>query len=287
MNDQRSNEGRHMLAVGVWLEATMFRLMKSVYGASNFSGCAALGFSGETGRERTPNASSFFKFSKCEILHRICGIGKNMASRQGVAGAPTLTEAPTGCSHAVCGLVEKNEEVGTGKKMTYTLTVNVGEELPLTLASTVAVDVGARIVVALAGSCIGDVEVSAPTICDAQMLGWTGPSSAGPALLPKTFNPGDDAPKDRPKAGKATAALDKLGNVEVAEGVDALFVSKKKLTKEEKEIEKLEKAAAKGDEKAATKLQHLKVRQAIAAKRAAGEEVFTDDELEAAGLSAP
>ena len=45
--------------------------------------------------------------------------------------------------------------------------------------------------------------------------------------------------------------------------------------------------AAKGDEKAATKLQHLKVRQAIAAKRAAGEEVFTDDELEAAGLSAP
>ncbi|KOO35300.1 hypothetical protein Ctob_012469 [Chrysochromulina tobinii] len=210
-----------------------------------------------------------------------------MASRQGVAGAPTLTEAPTGCSHAVCGLVEKNEEVGTGKKMTYTLTVNVGEELPLILASTVAVDVGARIVVALAGSCIGDVEVSAPTICDAQMLGWTGPSSAGPALLPKTFNPGDDAPKDRPKAGKATAALDKLGNVEVAEGVDALFVSKKKLTKEEKEIEKLEKAAAKGDEKAATKLQHLKVRQAIAAKRAAGEEVFTDDELEAAGLSAP
>lgn len=249
----------------------MYRLMKTVYCASIFSGCAALGFPGETGRDRTPNLRNSKTF---------------MASRQGVAGAPTLTEAPTGCSHAVCGLVEKNEEVGTGKKMTYTLIVNVGEEQPLTLASTVAVDVGARIVVALAGSCIGDVEVSAPTVCDAQMLGWTGPSSAGPALLPKTFNPGDDAPKDRPKAGKATAALDKLGNV-VAEGVDALFVSKKKLTKEEKEIEKLEKAAAKGDEKAATKLQHLKVRQAIAAKRAAGEEVFTDDELEAAGLSAP
>jgi hypothetical protein len=52
-----------MLAVGVRLEATMFRLMKSVYCASIFSGCSALGFSGETGRERTPNASStFFRF---------------------------------------------------------------------------------------------------------------------------------------------------------------------------------------------------------------------------------
>ena len=69
--------------------------------------------------------------------------------------------------------------------------------------------------------------------------------------------------------------------------MEALFVSKPKLSKEEKEMAKLEKAAAKGDAKAATKLQHLKLRQAIATKRAAGEEVFTDDELEAAGLSAP
>ena len=75
-----------------------------------------------------------------------------------------------------------------------------------------------------------------------------------------------------------------MGNTDAPEGVDALFISKPKLSKEEKEIAKLEKAAAKGDAKAATKLQHLRVRQAIAAKRAAGEEVYTDEELEAAGL---
>ena len=50
---------------------------------------------------------------------------------------------------------------------------------------------------------------------------------------------------------------------------------------------KLEKAAAKGDAKAALKLQHLRLRQEIAAKRAAGEEVYTDDELEKAGLEPP
>lgn len=143
--------------------------------------------------------------------------------------------------------------------------------------------------VALVGSSIGDVEVSEPTVCDADMLGWKGPMSGGasPALLPKSFAPGDSAPDERPKAAKAAAAVDKLGNEGGAEGVEALFVSKPKLSKEEKEMAKLEKAAAKGDAKAALKLQHLKLRQAIAAKRAAGEEVFTDDELEAAGLSAP
>ena len=106
-----------------------------------------------------------------------------MAKREGVAGAPILTEAPSGCSNAVCGLVEASEPVATGKKTTYRLTVNVGEQAPLSVASTVAVDVGARIVLALAGSSIGDAEVSEATICDAEMLGWKGPSSGpGPAL---------------------------------------------------------------------------------------------------------
>lgn len=104
--------------------------------------------------------------------------------------------------------------------------------------------------------------------------------------MPKSFSPGDAAPDERPKAVQAPVAVDKSGNAVVEEGVEALFVTKPKATKEEKEIAKLEKAAAKGDAKAANKLQLLKLRQAIAAKRAAGEEVFTDDELEAAGLSA-
>ena len=207
----------------------------------------------------------------------------HMSKREGVAGAPTLSEAPVGCSNAVCGLVEAVESNTAGKKKTHKLTVNVGEETPLFLATTVAVDIGARIVVALAGSSVGDADnIPEPIICDAVMLGWKGAvSGSGPAMLTKTFGPGDSAPDEQPKAVKAAAVVDKLGNLDAADGVEALFVSKPKQTKEEKEMAKLEKAAAKGDAKAATKLQHLKLRQAIAAKRAAGEEVFTDDELEA------
>ena len=95
-----------------------------------------------------------------------------MSKREGVAGAPTLSEAPVGCSNAVCGLVEAVESNTAGKKKTHKLTVNVGEEAPLFLVSTVAVDIGARIVVALAGSSVGDADnIPEPIICDAVMLG--------------------------------------------------------------------------------------------------------------------
>jgi hypothetical protein len=208
-----------------------------------------------------------------------------MVKREGVAGAPTLTDAPTGCSNAVCALVVT--ATTSANKKSYTLTVDVGEEATLTVHSVgFPVDVGSRVVVALAGSSIGDVELSEPRICSADMLGWKGPSNGpGPVQLPKTFAPGDSAPGERPKVVKAEAPVDKLGNADAAEGVDALFISKPKLSKEEKEIAKLEKAAAKGDAKAASKLQILKLKQSIAARRAAGEEVFTDDEMEAAGLT--
>ena len=204
----------------------------------------------------------------------------DVAVRAGISGAPTLKDAPTGCSNAVCGIVL--EAVASGKKAT--LTVDVGESAPVKLVSSTNMDVGSRIVVALAGSSIGDTEVVEPTICDAHMLGWKD-KLAGPVQLPKSFAAGDSAPDERPKAVKAEKAVDKLGNAEADAGVEQLFISKPKLSKEDKEIAKLEKAAAKGDAKAATKLQVLKLKQSIAARRAAGEEVFTDDEMEAAGLS--
>ena len=206
----------------------------------------------------------------------------DVAVRAGISGAPTLKDAPTGCSNAVCGIVL--EAVASGKKAT--LTVDVGEQAPVKLVSSTNMDVGSRIVVALAGSSIGDTEVVEPTICDAHMLGWKD-KLAGPVQLPKSFAAGDSAPDERPKAVKAEKAVDKLGNAEADAGVEQLFISKPKLSKEDKEIAKLEKAAAKGDAKAATKLQVLKLKQSIAARRAAGEEVFTDDEMEAAGLAPP
>lgn len=61
-----------------------------------------------------------------------------MARREGVAGAPPLTDAPTGCSNAVCGLVEASEAAAAGKKG-QRLTVNVGEEVRLTVVSTFAI----------------------------------------------------------------------------------------------------------------------------------------------------
>ena len=154
--------------------------------------------------------------------------------REGVAGAPTLTEAPSGCSNAICGIVESTEPVVAGKKTTHRLTVNVGEEAPLSVQSKAEVEVGSRIVVAMAGSSIGDAVISEPKICDADTLGWQGPSngpsstapaanglSTGPVLLPKTFAPGDSVPDERPKAGRAAAAVDKMGNAEgAAEAVE-------------------------------------------------------------------
>ena len=63
--------------------------------------------------------------------------GKHMATREGVSGAPTLKAAPVGCSNAVCGLVTASEPVA-GKKVR--LTVDVGEEQPLTVLSAASVD---------------------------------------------------------------------------------------------------------------------------------------------------
>ena len=77
-------------------------------------------------------------------------------------------------------------------------------------------------------------------------------------LLPKSFAPGDSAPEERPKNRAATTA-DSMGNTDAPEGVEALFISKPKLTKEEKEIAKLEKAAAKGAGKVAKKAKVLAI----------------------------
>ena len=46
-----------------------------------------------------------------------------MTTREGVSGAPKLKAAPTGCSNAVCGVVEASE--AAGKKAS--LTVDVGD----------------------------------------------------------------------------------------------------------------------------------------------------------------
>ena len=57
------------------------------------------------------------------------------AIRAGVAGAPTIKEAPSGCSNAVCGVVVEASSSGTGKKTTHLLVVDVGEPAPVNVVS--------------------------------------------------------------------------------------------------------------------------------------------------------
>ena len=186
--------------------------------------------------------------------------------------------------NAVCGVVEAIEEVASAKTA-HRLSADVGEEarsqsLPLPLMSAHGLWWPSS------AAPLAMLRCQSRHCAMRRCLAGRPVHRPRPALL-EDLCPRRLCARRAPKAVKAAATVDKLGNADVAEGVDALFVSKPKLTKEEKEIAKLEKAAAKGDAKAATKLQHLKLRHAIAAKRAAGEEVYTDDELEAAGLSAP
>lgn len=225
---------------------------------------------------------------------------------EGVKHAPTLKEEVKGCTDAVCGVVETMEKA-SGKFLK--LSVNIGEELPLSIVTNwEGLDVGLRVCIAVVGSFVADVEVkpverggalSQGLLCDSSMLGWAGGTTGSPVLLPTSFEPGMPAPTERPKR---TAA-----NVEdprdPSAGAEALFGPV--LTKEEKKAAAATKKAEREAKKkgggvevdaktkaakprvAPTKADLKKIKKLTADKRkaaAAGEEVFTDDELERAGF---
>lgn len=52
------------------------------------------------------------------------------------------------------------------------MSVDIGEDSPVEIATSWDVHSGARVVVAVAGSLVGDVEISQPRLCDSAMLGW-------------------------------------------------------------------------------------------------------------------
>lgn len=234
----------------------------------------------------------------------------------GVTGAPILKEQATGCTDAVAGLVSECEATA-GKSKLKKLTVDIGQGSPLTIVSAFeSVSVGSRVVVALVGSFVNEKEVKTTTVgdvisegllCDTAMLGWKGGVEGAVALLPDSFVPGDSAPLEKPRRG--AALTDAAGNIcEVV--VNEIIEEKKVLTKEEKKAEtalkkaardvkkKAEKKAAKGEEDGEdaeepvarnlpkAPIKELKrIRKLAADKRKKGEEVWTDDELEAAGYA--
>ena len=161
-------------------------------------------------------------------------------AREGIKGAPKMKAAQAGCTEAVCGRVEACELVGV--KKTKKLTVDVGAEEPLTISTQWDVEVGMRVVIAVVGSSVGDMEiketsaggvVSQGMLCDGVMLGWEGANAGSPALVTSNFVPGDSAPDERPRRVKEEAAF--AGFEKADDGPDALFEAK--LTKEEKKGE--------------------------------------------------
>ena len=170
-----------------------------------------------------------------------------------------------------------------------------------------------RVVIAVVGSFVNESEITESVIsgvtsqgllCDGTHLGWVGAGVAAgsAALLPSTFAPGDSAPSERPRRGggqaeePAFAGFDKKD-----EGPDALFGPV--LTKEEKKAlaakKKAEREAKKNggvvaDDAGAggaakprvqpTKADIKRIKKLAADKRKKGEDVVTDDELEAAGF---
>jgi len=229
----------------------------------------------------------------------------------GVSGAPVLLDAPSGCSNAVCGVVVSVTRTTT--KGSWLCSVDVGDDAPVAVESTFDVAEGARVAVAVAGSFVGDAEVRAKVVdgtttggrlCDAAMLGWDpiGTAKAAAAAMPPTLDVGETVPDERPRAaGRGAGEVDKMGNAVNAntDELENLYVTKAKLSKEDKELEKLEakeakrlaKLAKEGKEDAAedgprkpSKLDLARVKKTVRDKRSAGEEVYTDDEIEAAGF---
>eukprot|EP00966_Prymnesium_polylepis_P068628 1594202-Prymnesium_polylepis.1 len=72
-------------------------------------------------------------------------------AREGVAHAPAMRAAVTGATEAVCGLIDASEPV-EGHAKVRRLTVDVGAEQPLTIATKWDVSAGMRVVIAVLGS---------------------------------------------------------------------------------------------------------------------------------------
>jgi len=163
--------------------------------------------------------------------------------------------AAEGCK---VGLVEACEPV-PGKSKLLKLSVSVGEEQPLTIVTNATnVELGSRVVVAPIGSTVGGTVVkkaivggqaSEGMLCDAPMLGWKGGGAGAAALVPDSFSPGDEPPKERPRGGGAEKGGE-AGDFPSKE-VEPLFKMKEKLSKEEKKALAAQKKAERDAKKSA------------------------------------
>jgi tRNA-binding EMAP/Myf-like protein len=222
--------------------------------------------------------------------------------RHGVANAPRVQAELSGCTDAVCAVIVAVEVLG-GKPKTTKLSCDVGQEDMLTIVTTFKEDLaaGMRVVIAMVGSYIGEKPVAQRTVkgvvsqgelCDGVMLGWADSEGGSVARIPGFYDmePGDSCPPDRPKRTKVEG-----------EEQTIFALAEMKLTKEEKKAQKEAKKAEKArlkrialglpepEEKKTKKVKPTKadikrIRKETSAKRKAGEECDTDDEMSAAGF---
>jgi hypothetical protein len=216
----------------------------------------------------------------------------------GVSGNPTLKAKVSGCAGALCGMVDALE--GSRKNQQITVRMGAPDDL-LTVSSAWSVRIGDVVAVAPVGSVVGDNGVvTKPFLLDEAQLGWEGASSKTAAILNHyDLMPGDSAPSERPERRRNVKEVDNMGNEIVEEGMESLYVTKPKLTKEEKAAAKAEKAKQKAiangtwvepeeeevELKKASKKDIKEAKSRAKKRRGGGEdEVTTDVELEIAGL---
>ena len=201
-----------------------------------------------------------------------------------------MKEESTGIAGALCGMVDHVE--GTKKNQIVKLRMGAPDDI-ISVCCGWVVTVGDVVAVAPAGVA-GDNAI----LLDEAQLGWS--TSSGSPVVLQQFDllPGDSVPDCKPEKKKKALALDKLGNEIEEEGLDNLYASKAKLTKEEKAAQKAEKAKAKAvangtwkepeeEEKETVQASKKEVKDAskrAKARRVGGEEVSTDDELDSVGL---
>jgi hypothetical protein len=226
--------------------------------------------------------------------------GVNVNVNVGVSHQPTLKAKVSGCAGALCGMVETLE--GSRKNQQITVRMGAPDDL-LVVSSAWSIRIGDVVAVAPVGSVVGDNGVvTKPFLLDEAQLGWEGASSNLAAILNHyDLMPGDSAPSERPERRRNVKEVDNMGNEILEEGMESLYVTKPKLTKEEKAAAKAAKAKQKAiangtwvepeEEEIELELKKASkkdIKEAkIRAKKRRGDgadEVTTDGELECAGL---
>jgi len=216
-------------------------------------------------------------------------MASNAGRNAGVSGEPALLEELTGCAEAVVGMVDRID--GPRKNQKVTLRMGAPDDL-LVITSKFGVAVGDCVAVAPPGSVAKQA-----ILLDEVMLGWKNPE-ANCAVRLNHFDllPGDSVPSERPEKKKKVVAVDAMGNEIIEEGMESLYVSKVKLTKEEKMAIKAEKAKQKAikagtwvepelELQTASKKDVKAARARAKKRREEGEdEIDTDQELEEAGM---